>query len=40
MRVHPLAFIAFILIGCPLVLAGMVLFLYAIISHEPKGSCK
>jgi len=34
MRVHPLAFIAFILIGCPLVLAGILLFLYSIVSEE------
>ncbi|HEX6806105.1 MAG TPA: hypothetical protein VF133_20700 [Terriglobales bacterium] len=34
-RVHPLAFMAFILIGCPLVLAGILLFLYSIVSHEP-----
>jgi len=34
-RVHPLAFMAFILIGCPLVLAGILLFLYSIVSEEP-----
>ena len=33
-RVHPLAFITFILIGCPLVLAGILLFLYSIVSEE------
>ena len=37
-RVHPLAFIAFILIGCPLVLAGMLLFLYSIVSEEPSAN--
>jgi len=33
-RVHPLAFMAFILISCPLVLAGIFLFLYSIVSHD------
>lgn len=37
-RVHPLAFIAFILIGCPLVLAGILLFLYSIVSEEPPAN--
>lgn len=36
-RVHPLAFMAFILIGCPLVLAGILLFLYSIVSEEPTA---
>jgi hypothetical protein len=36
-RVHPLAFMAFILIGCPLVLAGILLFLYSIISEAPTA---
>jgi hypothetical protein len=35
-RIHPLAFMAFILIGCPLVLAGVLLFLYSIVSHQPE----
>jgi hypothetical protein len=30
--VHPLAFMAFLLIGCPLVAAGIILFLYSIVS--------
>jgi len=33
-RIHPLAFVAFAVIGCPLVLAGILVFLYAIISQE------
>ena len=33
LRIHPLAFMAFILIGCPLVLAGILLFLYSIVSE-------
>ena len=32
-RIHPLAFMAFILVTCPLVLAGVVLYLYSIVSH-------
>ena len=31
---HPLAFMAFLLIGCPLVGAGMLLFLYSLVSRE------
>ena len=31
-RIHPLAFMAFILISCPLILAGVLLYLYAIVS--------
>ncbi len=29
---HPLAFIAFALLACPLVLAGIVLFLWALVA--------
>jgi hypothetical protein len=35
-RIHPLAFVASIVIGCPLVLAGILLFLYSIISQETE----
>jgi hypothetical protein len=31
---HPLAFMAFILIGCPLVGAGILLYLYSLASHS------
>ena len=31
---HPLAFMCFLMIGCPLVAAGMLLFLYSLISHQ------
>jgi len=34
-RIHPLAFVAFTVIGCPLLLAGVLLFLYSIVSHSP-----
>ena len=37
-RVHPLAFVAFIVIGCPLVLAGLLLYLYSIVSHAERQS--
>ena len=32
-RVHPLAFITFTVVACPLVIAGMAVFLYSILSH-------
>jgi len=35
-RIHPLAFMAFALIGCPLVLVGILLFLYSIVSEAPS----
>lgn len=35
-RIHPLAFVAFILIGCPLVAAGLILYLYSIVSHAEE----
>lgn len=35
-RIHPLSFMAFAIIGCPLVLAGVVLYLYSIVSHPPS----
>lgn len=31
---HPLAFMCFLIIGCPLVAAGMLLFLYSLVSHQ------
>ena len=31
---HPLAFIGFIVLGCPLVVAGIPLFLYSLVSHD------
>jgi len=32
-RIHPLAFVAFIAIGCPLVAAGLLLYLCSVVSH-------
>jgi hypothetical protein len=34
--IHPLAFIAFALIACPLVGVGVLLFLYSLASHQPS----
>ena len=31
---HPLAFMCFLMIGCPLVAAGMLLFFYSLVSHQ------
>lgn len=36
-RIHPLAFVAFTVIGCPLLLAGVLLFLYSIVSHSAQA---
>jgi hypothetical protein len=33
---HPLAFIAFAVISCPLVAAGVLLFLCFLVSHQPS----
>ena len=33
--IHPLAFIAFAVISCPLVAAGVLLFLYSLVFHQP-----
>jgi hypothetical protein len=31
---HPLAFICFALVGCPLVGAGIIIFLYSLVAHD------
>jgi len=31
---HPLAFVAFLLIGCPLVAIGILLYLYSLVAHS------
>jgi hypothetical protein len=31
---HPLAFVCFLLAGCPLVGAGILLYLYSLVSHD------
>lgn len=35
-RIHPLAFVAFAVIGVPLILAGVLVFLYSIITEDTK----
>jgi hypothetical protein len=30
---HPLAFVFFLVVGCPLVAGGILLFLYSLVSH-------
>ena len=37
LKIHPLAFVAFLAVGCPLVLAGVILFLYALVRPEPRS---
>jgi uncharacterized membrane protein YczE len=32
--IHPLAFVCFLLVGCPLVGAGTALYLYSLVAHE------
>jgi hypothetical protein len=34
LSIHPLAFTGFLLIGCPLVAAGMLLYLYSLVSDD------
>jgi hypothetical protein len=34
--VHPLAFMTFLLVACPLIAAGILLFLYGLVSN-PSG---
>ncbi|HUX67210.1 MAG TPA: hypothetical protein VMV31_06960 [Terriglobales bacterium] len=36
LKIHPLAFVAFLLVGCPLVLAGVLLFLYSLVRPEGR----
>ena len=33
---HPLSFMAFLLIACPLIAAGILLFLSALVSHDAQ----
>lgn len=34
LQVHPLSFVAFLVIGCPLVAAGIVIFLISLVTRE------
>lgn len=36
--IHPLAFMAFLLIGCPLVAIGILLYLYSLVATESSES--
>lgn len=36
-KIHPLAFVAFTVIGLPLVAAGVLVFLYSIVVHGESG---
>jgi hypothetical protein len=35
---HPLAFVAFLLLGSPLVGAGVLLYLYSLVAHDREGT--
>ena len=37
-RIHPLAFVAFTVIGLPMVGAGVLIFLYSIVSQNDSGN--
>ena len=37
--VHPLAFVGFLMVGCPLLLAGIVLYLLSLV-HEKKPEAR
>ena len=39
-RIHPLSFVAFLVIGCPLVAAGILIFLTSLVAHEEAGGEK
>ena len=35
LRVHPLAFVVFLAVGCPLVAAGVTLYLWSLVTPRP-----
>jgi hypothetical protein len=35
LKIHPLAFVVFLCVGCPLMLAGTALYLTSLVSSEP-----
>jgi hypothetical protein len=35
-RVHPLAFVAFVVVGCPLIGAGVILYLWSLVPIRSK----
>jgi hypothetical protein len=36
-QTHPLSFMAFLLIGCPLIFAGVLLYLYSLVATGRQG---
>lgn len=37
LRIHPLSFIAFLIVACPLMAAGVALYLAALLQHSESG---
>jgi hypothetical protein len=37
-RVHPLAFVGFVVVGCPLIGAGVLLYLWSLVPVKQKAS--
>ena len=35
LRVHPLAFVVFLAVGCPLIAAGVTLYLWSLVTPHP-----
>ena len=35
LRVHPLAFVVFLAVGCPLIAAGVTLYLWSLVTPRP-----
>jgi hypothetical protein len=33
-RVHPLAFVTFVVVGCPLIVAGVLIYLWSLVSAK------
>ena len=33
-RIHPLSFVAFIVVGCPLIVAGVILYLWSVVPDK------
>lgn len=36
LRIHPLAFVAFLVVGCPLTAAGVILYLWSLLTNPSK----
>lgn len=37
LQVHPLAFVAFVVVGCPLIGAGVLLYLWSLVRSGPNA---